>query len=102
MYNLKNFRTYNLAVKFHRACKELKLKGDARTQFERAHLSIVLNLAEGRGKMTTKDQKRFYYNALGSLRECQAVLEIEDYTDSKAGKLGDSLGGHLWKLIKNM
>ncbi|MBX7138295.1 MAG: four helix bundle protein, partial [Oligoflexia bacterium] len=44
----------------------------------RATLSIALNLAEGRGKPTRKDQLRFFSIAFGSVRECQAILILHD------------------------
>ncbi len=44
---MKNFRTYDLAKTFFQECQKVKLSGAAKNQFERAVLSIVLNLAEG-------------------------------------------------------
>lgn len=45
-------------------------------QMDRASLWVVLNLAEGAAKPTIKDRKKFFYIAMGSLRETQAILEI--------------------------
>ena len=73
---IKNFRTYDLAVLFFKNCKELKIKGVAQNQFDRALLSIPLNLAEGSAKPSRKDRRKFYYIALGSLREVQALLNL--------------------------
>ncbi|MBX7138601.1 MAG: four helix bundle protein, partial [Oligoflexia bacterium] len=42
----------------------------------RASSSIVLNLAEGAGRATRADQNRFFSIAFGSLRECQAILDL--------------------------
>ena len=67
----------------------------------RATLSISLNLAEGRGKHTTKEQLRFFYIALGSLRESQALLELEGLTDTIQWAVADELGAALYKLTKN-
>ena len=75
---MKNFRTYQLAVEFYKTTRSLNLRGDAKDQLSRAARSIVLNLAEGRGRSTLKDQKRFFHIAFGSLRECQALLTLED------------------------
>jgi hypothetical protein len=44
---MKNFRTYNMALELYRKGQDLPLKGELRDQFERASLSVVLNLAEG-------------------------------------------------------
>jgi len=98
---MRNFRTFDLAVKFYRECTELSLKGPQRDQLHRASLSIALNLAEGRGKPTLKDQLRFFHIAMGSLRESQAVLIIEEFTDTQAWLTLDKLGASLYCLIKN-
>ena len=98
---MKNFRTFDLAVEFYRSTRLLGLKGHARDQLQRAAYSIVLNLAEGRGKPTLKDQKRFFGIAMGSLRECQAVLILEELGNSQQWKLLDILGGSLYRLIQN-
>jgi len=45
-------------------------------QFKRASLSILLNLAEGTGRMTTNDKKHFYTIARGSVFECVAILDL--------------------------
>ena len=68
-------------------------------QFERALLSIVLNLAEGSGKLTRKDRRRFYSIALGSLREVQALLDLTQC--HKQLKDSDPLAASLYRLIQN-
>ena len=97
---MKNFRTFDLAVEFYQLTSCLPLKSHLKDQFLRASSSIVLNLAEGRGKRTVKDQKRFFYNSLGSLRECQAILILEDMEDTEEWNALDKLGAHLFNLIK--
>ncbi len=99
---MKNFRTFNLAVKFYGECRGLPLKGSLGDQLKRASHGVALNLAEGYGRISRKDQRRFYLIALGSLRECQAIFTLEGLTGSKAYELSDALGAHLYKLIKNM
>jgi four helix bundle protein len=44
-------------------------------QIRRAGASVALNLAEGRGSQGRNGKARFH-NALGSLREVQAALEV--------------------------
>ncbi|MBI3534569.1 MAG: four helix bundle protein [Deltaproteobacteria bacterium] len=39
-------------------------------------LSIPLNLAEGSAKPTSPDRRKFYFIALGSLREVQTLLAL--------------------------
>jgi four helix bundle protein len=99
---MKNFRTFTIAVAFYQQAVKLPVKGDARDQLVRAARSIALNLAEGKGKRTTKDQRRFYSIAMGSLRECQALLILEQLNEGAEWELLDSLGAHLHKLIQVM
>lgn len=95
---MQNFRTYQLALQFHKECRSLRVKGAIRDQLERALLSIPLNLAEGSAKPTAKDRKRFYYIALGSLREVQTILSLMG-SDTQM-KMADILGAHLYKLCR--
>jgi len=44
-------------------------------QLKRASLSIVLNIAEGCGKPTPKENSRFFSIARGSAMECGAILD---------------------------
>ena len=50
--------------------------GEIQSQFKRAFISIPLNIAEGSGKQTGKDQARFYDTARGSALECGACLDV--------------------------
>lgn len=45
-------------------------------QFTRASISIVLNLAEGAGKQSKLDKRRYYLSARGSATESAALLDI--------------------------
>ena len=47
-----------------------------RDQWKRASLSILTNLAEGTGRMSTQDKKNFYTMARGSVFECTAILDL--------------------------
>ena len=76
---MKNFRTYLLAKQFHKDCQRIRLKEPYRDQFDRALLSVVLNLAEGSAKPTRRDRSKFYSISLGSLREVQAILDLTDH-----------------------
>jgi four helix bundle protein len=44
-------------------------------QWKRANLDIILNLAEGTGRMTNTDKKHFLTIARGSVFESVAILE---------------------------
>ena len=45
-------------------------------QLHRAAASVPLNIAEGSGKNSLLDRKRFYSIARGSAMECAAVLDV--------------------------
>lgn len=45
-------------------------------QLRRAAVSIVHNIAEGAGKYTKPDKKRFYLISKASVNECFAALEL--------------------------
>ena len=89
---MKNFRAFETAINFYRISNQISLKGDAKDQLKRASRSIALNLAEGRGRATRKDQRKFFHIALGSLRECQALLILENLENHQAYRILDKLG----------
>jgi four helix bundle protein len=97
---MKNFRTFHIAIDFYRQTRKLSLTGPLRDQLRRAASSIVLNLAEGRGKLTPKDQRRFFSIAMGSVRECQAILILELLEDSDEWQTLDRLAAHLYRLMQ--
>ena len=46
------------------------------SQLDRASTSIPLNIAEGNGKYTSPDRRRFFDIARGSALECAACLDV--------------------------
>ncbi len=118
---MKKLKTYQLAIKFYKNSRDLHLKEPLKDQFQRATLSIVLNIAEGSAKPTagrlfqlenikiypvsqlnqptTKDRRKYYRTSLGSLRETQAILEIINHKNLI--EEANILGGYLYKLCKN-
>ncbi len=45
-------------------------------QLERASLSVVCNIAEGAGRRSRKDKRRFYAMARGSATESAAIVDV--------------------------
>ena len=97
---MRNFKTFDTAVEFYRLSRTLRLTAALKEQLNRAASSIVLNLAEGRGKPTVRDQIKFFHVAMGSVRESQAILILGEYEESAAWKKLDELGGCVYRLIE--
>jgi four helix bundle protein len=72
------------------------VKSKAPISSERASESIVLNLAEGSTKPSPVERRKFYRISLGSLREIQAIFDLQGFTELK--NEADCLGSHLYKL----
>ena len=97
---MKNFSCYQMALSLLRESRKLKLKNPYKDQFERAALSILLNLAEGSGKSSRKDRLRFFEISLGSLREVQALVEILDLSSIQT--LADQVGAAIFCLCRSL
>ena len=96
---LKNFRTYGIALEFHKECKQVKLSPWLRDQLMRATQGIILTLAEGSAKPTAKDRARYYSMALGSFRESQSILSLVE--QETLLQRFDHLGACLYKLSRS-
>lgn len=59
-----------------RLCEELKGHRNAKDQLLRASQAIPLNIAEGNGKATDGDRRRFFEIARGSALECAAAQDV--------------------------
>jgi four helix bundle protein len=72
---------YRLALDFlvfaHQVLATLpRGRGHLCDQLTRASTSIVLNLAEGAGKHSKADKRRYYLSARGSATESAALLDV--------------------------
>ena len=97
---MTNFRTFDLAVSFYKQAKGLRLPAHLTDQLLRAASSVALNLAEGRGRPTRRDQARFFGIAFASAKEVQAILNLEVDTKDQLHNLADSLAAHIHQLRK--
>jgi len=96
----EGFRTFDLSVQFYRLAVTIQLPRHLKDQLLRAASSVSLNLMEGRGKSSRKDQLRYFDIAMGSMRECSAVFALVDIEHPELHSLLDQLGGSLYLLIK--
>lgn len=78
-------------------------------QKRRSALSVILNIAEGAGKNSDKEFNRYLNNALGSINECAAGIDVAYDAESisleernnlleEAKHIADQLGGFSKKL----
>ena len=70
---------YRLAVEFQALATRInprRSQAVLRDQLDRASVSIVLNIAEGAGRVSPADKARFYAMARGSATECAAVMDL--------------------------
>ena len=97
-----NLRCYELAVQFYRLVRTKKLPGPLKGQLQRAASSVALNLAEGWGRATQADRKRFFQIAFGSIREVQSITQLEpdEFTELDKDTL-DHLAASVYKLLRN-
>jgi len=71
---------YRLSLKYvgwvYRFCENLKGHRNASNQLLRASQAIPLNIAEGNGKATEGDRRRYFEIARGSALECAAAQDV--------------------------
>ena len=71
---------YRAAIEYvgwaYRFCESLKGHRNAKDQLIRASQAIPLNIAEGNGKATDGDRRRYFEIAHGSALECGAIQDV--------------------------
>ncbi len=71
---------YRAAIEYaawaFRLCERLKANRNAKDQLLRASQAVPLNIAEGNGKVTSGERRRFFEAARGSALECGAVRDV--------------------------
>ena len=88
MFTHEKFEAYQLAIEFTEVALQLMddlppAHSSLRDQLRRAAFSVPLSIAEGTGKNSQADRKRFYAIARGSAMECAAVCDIIALLDSR-------------------
>jgi four helix bundle protein len=86
-------------------CEQLRGHRNAKEQLIRASQSIPLNIAEGNGKATEAERRRFFEIARGSALECAAAQDVLEICraltpahNAKAKELLDRIVAMLTKL----
>ncbi len=80
MFDFEKLIAYQKARDANRSIQKLlvakKVNGFLRDQLYRASISMVINIAEGTGKLSKNDRKNFYVISRGSVFECASLLEM--------------------------
>ena len=86
MFAYEGLEVYEKAKLFNKKLRThlRELSGDPYIldQLNRASFSILLNIAEGSGRITPRDQAHFFVIARGSTFECSSIL---DYVKGETG-----------------
>ena len=114
MFDFENLTVYHKAKQFYTMVRS-ELLNEPQTdrvtnhQLRRSTLSILLNIAEGSGRFTNLDKRRFYIMARGSVFESVAVLEtlnedklIKKHQYEQFYGLAEELSKMLFVMIKNL
>jgi len=112
-FPFENLRVYQLSLDWAESvehlCKNAKIELSRPyvDQFQRASLSIPLNIAEGNGRWHVAEKRQFFWIARGSAFECVPLLEIlkrkkliSDLEYKQSRETLDHLGRMLTNLIK--
>ena len=102
-------RSYNLALELHKITIEFpeKERYDLISQIRRCSKSIPTNIAEGYGRQSKEEFKRFLKISLGSCNELQVHLDFSkdlEYIDKdiyfKLSKENEEIGKMIYTTIK--
>lgn len=80
MFDFEKLIAYQKAKEVNQLIQKIlinkKINIFLRDQLYRASVSMVINIAEGTGKLSKQDRKNFYVISRGSVFECSSLLEM--------------------------
>lgn len=80
MFDFEKLIAYQKARDVNRKIQKLliekKINAFLKDQLYRASISMVINIAEGTGKLSKNDRKNFYIISRGSVFECASLLQM--------------------------
>ena len=96
-------------VLMHKLISDSNFDRTINDQLRRASFSIMLNIAEGSSRFSSKDRKNFMVIARGSAFECMAIMDYlnetkeisQDSFNEYVDKL-DEISRMIYGLIKNL
>ena len=94
---------YRAAIEYvgwaYRYCQSLSGHRNAKDQLLRASQAIPLNIAEGNGKATDGDRRRYFEIARGSALECGAVQDVLQVCDALSTEENAKAKGLLDRIV---
>jgi four helix bundle protein len=100
---------FDLADEVVQQLREQRGRANLADQLGRAALSIVNNIAEGAGKFSRGDKRRYYTTAIGSATESAAMFDvcrrrniIDEETHPRGKRLLDRIVAMLVKLCQTL
>jgi four helix bundle protein len=79
-FDHEKLHVYQKALTFieftHKILSRIKFRTEIKDQLDRASISILLNIAEGNGKYSSKDRCRYFDISIGSTLESSACIDI--------------------------
>ena len=112
-FDFQKLEVYKKAKTFHVECNAIlracKNQRHVKDQLARASYSIVLNIAEGSGRMSPNDILHFFTMARASILECVAIFDImllenqiESHQHEKQMELSIELSKMLFAMVRNL
>jgi four helix bundle protein len=114
MFPFENLEVYRKASQSHQRIygmlkQNQSIPSFTKNQFGRASLSVMLNIAEGSAKFSSKDRRNFFITARGSVFECVALIgflnnekEITNETKTELYNSYEEISKMLFTMIKNL
>lgn len=109
-FPFENLQVYQLSLDWAEQVEQLcrtkdELTHSFKDQFQRASLSIPLNIAEGNGRWHSAEKRQFFWIARGSVFECVPLLELlkrkKQITSEEFEKARDQLD-HLGRMLTSL
>ena len=81
MFDFENLIAYKKSKSLNKEIQEFlkstkNLNPYLKNQLNRASISMVINIAEGCGKFSSKEKRQFYYISRASIYECISILDL--------------------------
>lgn len=113
MFDFQKLEVYKKATLFHLNAKAIlsnhKPEKYVADQLGRASFSIILNIAEGSGKLLPNDRRNYFSIARGSVFESVAIMDVLHHEGRISQqvyevnlKLADEISRLLYTMIRNL